>query len=246
MLGKVDEKEEIFSEGYELNMWTPFEMEVTPQYHFVPKNILFKLVSTILYGIAYPILYVFNKIMFQFTVIGTENLKKIKGGKITVSNHVHPMDCTMCAVVQAPKTVYFPTLKENFQIPVVRVLIKLLHAIPIPKQVEAKQKFKEEIDKLLQAGKTVHFYPEGSLRIYATKIREFKKGAFRFAVENNVPIVPMVYKFKKVTGIFKIWKRKPKIELHILEAIYPDNTIAKQEAIEKLKKQVYTVMKQVE
>ena len=35
---------------------------------------------------------------------------------------------------------------------------------------------------------------------YYQKLRKFKNGAFSFAVRNNVPVIPYVFKFEKVTG----------------------------------------------
>lgn len=141
-----------------------------------------------------------------------------------------------------PNVTYYPTLESNFGIPVVRHLIKLLHALPIPKSVRAKTKFFEAINGLLQDGKTIHFYPEGSLWPYYEKLRHFKDGAFHFAVENNVPIIPMVYMFQESTGILRYIKKKPSITLTILEPIYPDKNTNKAEAIEKLKQETYKNM----
>lgn len=142
-----------------------------------------------------------------------------------------------------PDVTYYPTLESNFGIPVVRHLIKLLDAIPIPESIHAKTAFFQAINTLLQNGKTVHFYPEGSLWPYYEKIRHFKDGAFRFAVQNNVPIVPMVYTFRKNTGILKYIKKKPSITLTILEPVYPhkNNT----DAIQKLKQDVHNSMENI-
>lgn len=117
-----------------------------------------------------------------------------------------------------------------------------MHALPIPESIHAKTSFLKTINKLLQNGETVHFYPEGSLWPYYEKIRHFKDGAFRFAVENNIPIVPMVFTFTKHTNFLKYIKKKPSITLTILEPIYPDGRINKIESIKKLKKETYEKM----
>ena len=164
-------------------------------------------------------------------------------GKITVSNHVHPMDCTMNAIANAPKSLYFISIKSNFEIPIIGHIIKLLHAMPIPEKVSEKAKFFNTIRELLNNKKSVHFYPEASLWPYYKKLRKFKNGAFKIAVENNVPVVPMVYKFVKPYGIRKLIKKRPFIELHILKPVYPDVNLPKKESIEELKNTVYYNMK---
>ncbi|MCI8519854.1 MAG: hypothetical protein HFJ51_07595 [Clostridia bacterium] len=95
------------------------------------------------------------------------------------------------------KRVYFTTLEDSFKIPFVRHLIKLLRAIPIPKESKNKPYFIKALDKTLKSGDMLHFYPEAALWPYYNKIRNFKTGAFHFAVRNEVPIVPMVFTFRR-------------------------------------------------
>lgn len=215
-----------------LHLWTPLSFEAKRGYHFLPKGIAFSVFSAILYGIAFPLVSLYNKVMYQCKVVGKENLEKVKGAKITISNHMHPMDCTMAAMVQAPKQVYFPTLEENFRIPVINGIIKLLHAIPIPQTIGAKMEFYQALEELIQENKTIHMYPEGSLWPYYPKLRNLKLGAFQLAVKYQIPIVPIVYKLVSPTGMWE-WKSKPCIEIHILEPEYPRSVIPsqKEEAI---------------
>lgn len=88
----------------------------------------------------------------------------------------------------------------------------------------------------------MHFYPEGSLWPYYEKIRSFKDGAFRFSVQNHVPIVPMVYTFQKSTSVLRYFKKKPSITLTILDAIYPDTHLDLADAIQKIKQETYACM----
>ncbi len=246
-LDKIEEIEENlkYEDEHIINMWRPFKFKIKDNYKYVRKNILFKIASKTLYFIIFPILLVYNKIMYGFKIYGRENLKIIKKGRITVSNHVHPMDCTMNAIAVGPRSLYFPTLKSNFEIPGVRHIIRLLLAFPIPDKKSQKENFLNAIYDLLENNKTVHFYPEASLWPYYKKLRKFKSGAFSIAVEKDVPIIPMVYKFVKSYGFRKYLKKKPCIELHILEPIYGDNNLGRKEAVEDLKNKVYCNMKRV-
>ena len=124
-----------------INMWTPLDIEIDEDYDYIKEGIMFKIASTLLYIIVWPILVVYNKIMYNFKIYGRKNLTKIKTGKITVSNHVHPMDCTMNAIANTPKSLYFVSIKSNFEIPVIRHIIRLLHAFPIPEGLHNKEKF---------------------------------------------------------------------------------------------------------
>ena len=208
---------------------------------------IFNFVANIFYYIvAVPILFVVDKVFFDYKVIGKENIKKVPGGKITISNHIHYLDCTMNGFINFPDYSYFVTLESNCEIPVIGALVKLLRGIPIPTKIEEKKKFYEHIAKLLEGGETIHIYPEGILRLYDQELLEFKKGAFAMAVESNVPIIPSVILTRKPHGIYKYIKAKPLITHVILEPIYPDLSIEnKLERIEKLKQESYYKMKEV-
>ena len=78
--------------------------------------------------------------LFGFEVEGIDNLRKVSGGKVTISNHIHPMDCTMNGIINFLERTYFPTLATNFQIPFIRHLIRILYAIQIPKKNKNKKK----------------------------------------------------------------------------------------------------------
>ena len=237
---KEVEYEELDLKGDEqvFHMWEPLNFEIKDDYKYIIDNKILNCFSDLLFIIITPILWILNKVMFGFEVEGVENLRKVSGGKITISNHVHPMDCTMNGLINFPERTYFPTLATNFKIPFIRHLIRILYAIPIPKKQEQKEKFFEQINKALLDGKTIHMYPEAALWPYYEKIRPFKKGAFKMAVEANCPIVPILYKFEEPDGIFALYKRKKCIHAKVLEPVYPNLNLSKNEIAEDLQKRV--------
>ena len=100
------------------------------------------------------------------------------------------------------------------------------------------------LDSILEEGNIVQFYPEASLWPYYSKIRNFKTGAFHFAVRNNVPIIPMVFTFRKPKGIRKIFKNKLDVTLTILDPIKSEEDEETKQRIENLKNKVYKVMEE--
>lgn len=237
---KEVEYEELDLKGDEqvFHMWEPLNFEIKDDYKYIIDNKILNCFSDLLFIIITPILWILNKVMFGFEVEGVENLRKVSGGKITISNHVHPMDCTMNGLINFPERTYFPTLATNFKIPFIRHLIRILYAIPIPKKQAQKEKFFEQINKALLDGKTIHMYPEAALWPYYEKIRPFKKGAFKMAVEANCPIVPILYKFEEPDGIFALYKRKKCIHAKVLEPVYPNLDLNKNEIAEDLQRRV--------
>lgn len=220
------------------HMWEPLDFEIKDGYKYIIDNKLFNAFSDLLAIIATPILWIINSVLFGFDVQGVDNLRKVSGGKVTISNHIHPMDCTMNGLINFPERTYFPTLATNFKIPFIRHLIRILYAIPIPKKVTQKEKFFEEIKKALLDGKTVHMYPEAALWPYYEKLRPFKKGAFKMAVDANCPIVPILYEFKEPEGILALYKRKKCIHARVLEPVYPNLSLKEYDRIEDLQNRV--------
>ena len=149
----------------------------------------------------------------------------------------------MAGLALYPKKVYYVTSKDGFEMILVRHIVRLLNALPIPDGINSKKRFMDAIDTVLKNKKIVHFYPEGSLWPYYGKIRNFKSGAFEMAVRNNVPIIPMVYTYRKPKGIRGVFKRKPDLTLNILSPIYPNKNLSKKEAVSELKDLVYNAIK---
>lgn len=237
---------EIEDDEHVFHMWEPFKFEIKEDYKFVITNKFVKLVSNIVYVVVWPILWLINVLLFGFKVYGREKLRNVEGGKVTVSNHVHPMDCTMTGLINFPKRTYYPTLAQNFKIPVIRHIIRILYAIPIPTKIKQKERFLNEIEELLKEEKTIHMYPEGALWPYYEKIRQFKSGAFNIAVSANVPIIPIRYVFVKPKGIYKLYKRKKCINAIVLKPIYPDMNLKIPERIEDLENRTIKAMNSIE
>ncbi len=184
-------------------------------------SIIYKVLSSILYLIAYPIIFLLTKLWHGLKIEGRENLDKVGDEYITVANHINMIDCAMITLSIFPRIPYFLTLQSNLEIPIIKYLVMLLRGIPIPRNKSGKEKMINTIDGLLKKGEVVGIYPEGELIPYYEGIREFKNGAFNFAVKNQVPILPIVFTYREPEGIIRFIKKKPFITLTILEPEFP-------------------------
>ncbi len=237
------EKEEVIQEDLEeLDMfesWKTLEFNIDDNYEYVPKNLAFRLVSdTFYFLIAYPILKVLTKIIYDLKIEGEENIRYLNQGAITISNHVLVLDCAMVGLACGFRKEHFTTLAKSFQIPVVRRIIKLLKAIPIPEDIDNKKNFLKALDDLLKEGEIVHFYPEASLVCYCKSLRKFKNGAFDISIRNNIPIVPMVITFREPKGIRKVFKKKQDVTLKVLSPVYPEEM-----QVDEYREKIYDTMK---
>lgn len=137
-----------------IKLWEPLDFNIDEKYNFVSKGVIFSILSNFVYYIvAYPILKVLTKVVYDLEIEGKENLRDIKESVITVSNHVLFLDCAMVGLAYGFKKVYFTTREGSFKIPGVRKLIKLLRAIPIPEGIKNKEYFLNAIDDILKSGK---------------------------------------------------------------------------------------------
>lgn len=230
-----------------ISNWNKLEFNIDEKYEYVPKGIIFNIFSNFLYYIiALPILKIITKIVYDLKIEGRENIQNIEDGAVTVSNHVLILDCAMVGIACGLRRVYFTTREESFQIPFVRKLIKLLRAIPIPKDVKMRENFTKVLEDLLNKKNLVHFYPEGELIPYCEEIRNLKKGAFYIATKYDTPIIPMVFKFREPQGIRKIFKRKKDVTLKILKPVYVKHCDNQKEEIKLLKEKTYTYMEREE
>lgn len=256
MKDEVDtiEREEIYKEVYnendhviDMETWESLEFHIDEDYQYVPSGKIFGFFShMIYYGVAVPVMYVLTKLIYDLKIEGKENIQSLQTGAVSVSNHVLFLDCAMVGLAMDDKKVYYTTLEDSFKIPVVRKLIKLLRAIPIPKEAKNKPHFMLALDNILKNKEIVHFYPEASLWPYYDKIRNFKTGAFRFAIRNDVPILPMVFSFRRPNGIRRIFKKKPDFTLTILEPIRSkEKKDDLREEINELKNDVFYAMQNV-
>ena len=205
-------------------------------------SIIYKILSSLLYLIAYPILFLLTKIWMGLKIEGRENLSKVGDEYITVANHINMIDCAMITLSIFPRIPYFLTLQSNLEIPIIKYLVMLFRGIPIPRSKTGKEKMVNTIDTLLKNGEVVGIYPEGHLIPYYDGIREFKNGAFNFAVKNQVPILPIVFTYREPEGIIRKFKKRPFITLTILEPEYPKAEMSKAN-VEELKIRVQRKMR---
>lgn len=230
-----DKYKDIPLDEHVLHMWTPLSFQTPQGYDYLRTGKLRTFCHYLVRGIAALLLYPFNTLWFGLRIRGRKHLKALGGtGFVSASNHVHPMDCTFVNLALFPKRLYYMTLASNFKIPLVRWLIRILGAIPIPENIAAKKEMMAAMEQVLNMGDTLHIYPEGILRPYYPGLRKCKEGAFHLAYAAGKPILPMAITYRKPRGIYAL-KRKPCISLTLLEPIFPDKTAPKSKEILRLR-----------
>ena len=204
-----------------MHLWQPFTYHVEKGHDYLRKKPAQVFAYRTLYKIVGALFSVICFIFQGLKIEGKENIKKIEGtGAVTVMNHVNVIDCVwMSLIFRRKRRVYAVSLESNFQIPLVREIIKALSAVPMSSDPNRLKEMMRAMEEALGEGNIVHMYPEGVLiPYYDGPLRKFKSGAFYLAVKTGCPVLPMAVKYRKKTGLWKL-KRKPCITLKILEPV---------------------------
>ena len=129
-----------------IKMWEPLKFDIGLNYKYVKNNIFFKLISNLFYYIIVaPIIFLISNIVFGLKIEGKENLKNIKSGAISVSNHVQYIDCAMLGLAWFPRRIYYTAKTDGFKMPVVRHLVRLYMLFLYQKKFLVKKIFIKQL-----------------------------------------------------------------------------------------------------
>ena len=212
---------------YDRRPWPVFKRAVL----WILLNLFVFLVVTIRHGLK-----IHNKDILK------RNKKLLKNGAITICNHVFMWDYICLLKAIRPHLQYHAAWKTNFEGPN-GPLIKWVGGVPIPTDNKrAMVKWQQAIDQILVDNRSLHFFPEGSMWFYYPDIRPLKPAIFKFAVKHNKPVIPFAFSFRPRKGITRLFSKTPCADLWVGEPIYPDLTINRNEAIDKMHKEAYHIM----
>lgn len=128
--------------------------------------------------------------IWSLEVEGKENIDP-KQHYVVVANHQSLVD--ILALLAALDTHFkFMAKQELFSIPFMGWHMSLAKYIPVERgQKESAIKALEQVRGFLKQNISVAFFPEGT-RSTDGKIHAYKSGAFKMAVQENVPILPVI------------------------------------------------------
>jgi len=219
---------------YQLASQGKFESYSTPiNYKNVRKDVDYKRIikptffGKIFNGIIKGILFIFAPLInffgFGLKIKGRKNIKGIKKA-ITVSNHVHQIDCLWVMQILRGKKWAITGAPHNFKKGLGGAILKAGGLVPLPSAFSQSKEFCEYVRLKLAKKGFLHFYSEQALWLRYTQSRPYKKGAFYYATQNNVPVVPIVYCYRDSH------KKKPKrVTAVVCEPIYPKKDLSERE-----------------
>ena len=191
-----------------------------------------------------PIKILYLKIKFNHKYIGTEKLKKYrKEGFFIYSNHTQAFSDTFTpSVAVYPKRNFLIVNPANISLKGTGWLVELLGAIPIPEGIEAYKNFLNRIKNRIDKGYSISIYPEAHIWPYYTKIRPFKDVSFKYPVQLNTPVFCITNTYQEGQNLKNKLNKKITMVSYIDGPFFPDNSLNKKEAQEKLRDEVYKKM----
>ena len=189
---------------------------IDENYKYESKNVFYIAYCGLIWLLAKLFLPIYAHIAFGYKVKGGKNLRALRGkAAILVANHVHVMDAAgicSCTVWRKIRTV---SLSDNVSIPIAGHFLKCTGLVPLGDTYGGMRSFNNHIEKLVKKKKLILFFPEAALWPNYQGLRPFHKGAFVLAFKHKIPVLPLIYTFKKRL------LRPDKVILNVGKPIYP-------------------------
>ncbi|MGH7372848.1 MAG: lysophospholipid acyltransferase family protein [Candidatus Rokuibacteriota bacterium] len=141
-----------------------------------------------LYAILKPIVVALMRLLFRLERVNP-GLVPATGPVLIVSNHVSVLDPPLVGG-SAPRPLFFMAKEELFRIPLLGRLIRALNARPVRRDGSDMRALKAAL-ALLQEGRAILVFPEGTRGEEGQPLREGKPGVGMLAVLSGAPVVPV-------------------------------------------------------
>jgi 1-acyl-sn-glycerol-3-phosphate acyltransferase len=141
-----------------------------------------------LYAILKPIAVLLMRLLFRLERVNP-GLVPASGPVLIVSNHVSALDPPLVGG-SSPRPLFFMAKEELFRIPLFGRLIRSLNARPVRRDGSDMRALKAAL-ALLQEGRAILVFPEGTRGKEGQPLREGKPGVGMLAVLSGAPVVPV-------------------------------------------------------
>ncbi len=247
------EKEGRFDEDVEED---PPTRELLPnEIDYMRKKVTSKIKSGFAYSIArrYMNSLIDDKKMIIKEIKGLEHYENLNTGAIITCNHFNAYDSFAMQIAYEAaghrrKRKLFRVIREgnytNFP-GFYGILMRNCNTFPLSSNAQTMRKFMVSMEKVLKAGHFMLIYPEQSMWWNYRKPKPLKSGAYKFAVKNNVPVLPCFItmqdsEIKDESGFYV-----QEYTIHIAPPIYPDVTLDRRHASEKMCSENYEIWKEI-
>ncbi|MGN1212453.1 MAG: lysophospholipid acyltransferase family protein [Christensenellales bacterium] len=249
-------------EEYEQNGWFDRDVEDDPpsrtlqpdEVDYLNKKLKSKIATKYAYSMGKKFLdkIIKEKKLIIKETIGIENLQNLKSGAVITCNHFNAFDSFAVQTIfqnskQKHKKFYRVIREGNYtNFPgFYGLLMRHCNTLPLSSNRKTMECFLKAVDTILQNGDFVLVYPEQSMWWNYKKPRPLKPGAFRFAVKNNVPVVPCFITMQDSDIMGEDGFYVQEYTIHISKPLYPNTKLGKQEQIQDLMEQNFNIWQDI-
>ena len=185
-------------------------------------------------------------------IVGIENWANLKSGAVITCNHFNAFDSFAIHLAyfysKQKKRKFFRIIREgNYtSFPgLYGFFMRNCNTLPLSSNLKTAQKLNKSIDKILKDGHFILVYPEQAMWWNYRKPRPTKNGAFKFAVKNNVPLLPCFITMKNSDIIGEDGFPVQEYTVHIEKPIYPDKSLCPSDNVQLLQNENSRVWKEI-
>lgn len=191
----------------------------------VPIIVMFPfLLASIITESGYPYFFRMAKIWARFILffmgfrykIQTEETLDFNTSAMLVANHTSMMDIMLLlAIIKTPFV--FVGKQELSKIPLFGFFYKRTCILVDRGNAKSRLAVFEKAQKRIKSGLSICIFPEGGIPNEGILLDEFKDGAFRLAIEHQIPIFPITFGDNKRRFPYKFFGGSPgimRIKLH--------------------------------
>ncbi len=177
---------------------------------------------------------------WRIKILNPEARPTFKRQYIIVANHESMLDIpVLLSVIPAP--VSFVGKVELARYPVFGWLYRRTNILVDRSSLESRQQVYRETERYIRNGINVAIFPEGGIIEDGALLHPFKAGAFRMAVEHQLPVLPMIFLDNEKRLSYELFKGSPgKLRVKFLPVFSTDGL--KNEDWKDLRDRIYTLM----
>lgn len=193
-----------------------------------------------------------NKRLIIKEMIGLEHFSRLDSGAVITCNHFNAFDSfaihlAYYAAEQKERRFYRVIREGNYtNFPgLYGFLMKNCNTLPLSSSFTTMKKFMDSTNRLLRDGNFVLFYPEQSMWWNYRKPKPLKDGAYKFAVRNNVPVLPCFITMRDSDVLGEDGFYVQEYTIHIAPPLYPDPKKSAVENVAYLRDENYRIWKEI-
>lgn len=176
---------------------------------------------------------------YLLRIKGKENIKIYQNmtgrkGMITVCNHTTEWDVLFVMTMRYFHFSEFPIWQEGAESKS-GGFYRSVGGIVLPTVSYKGMNYAyEAMRDVIKEDKWLHVFPEAACWAFYPAIRSFRPGVFKLAIEEDMPILPTVVKYRKPNFIWRLFKKQPNATLIIGYPILPNNDLEMPQRVEDM------------